>query len=58
MMAVDEKSGDQWFGGHSEEDMNVCTNFYGKPSSSCRKLLLRTTDVNLMMVLKEKLVDH
>lgn len=56
-MAVDEKSGD-CFQFILRGDMNVCIKSFGNPSNTCGKLLLKTKNVNPVMVLEEKSVDH
>ncbi len=39
---------------HPDGNTNMSTRFHGNPSSSCRDISLRTTNVNLMVALKEK----
>ncbi len=38
---------------HPEDKMNVCAKFHGNLSNSCRNISLKTTNVNLMVVLAE-----
>ncbi len=39
---------------HPEGNINVCIKFHGKPSNSCRDILLKRKTVNLMVALEKK----
>lgn len=50
MMALHEKV---FSGG-----VNLCSKFRGNPSNSCRDVLLKITNANIMVALDEKSGDH
>lgn len=55
-LSLEEKAGDHT-AIHPEGSMNVCTKFHSNPYYSCRDILLKNTNMNLMVVLKAKSED-
>lgn len=43
---------------HAKRDMDICNTFPGRPANSCWDISLKTTNINLMVVRKEKPDTH